>query len=30
MPRAVVEAKLADEVLELQDLPAAIAQEVGA
>jgi len=30
MPRAVVEAKLADEVLELQDLPAAIAQEAGA
>jgi two-component system chemotaxis response regulator CheB len=30
MPRAVVEANLADDVLELQDLPAAIAQEAGA
>jgi two-component system chemotaxis response regulator CheB len=30
MPRAVVEADLADEVLELPDLPAAIAAEAGA
>jgi two-component system, chemotaxis family, protein-glutamate methylesterase/glutaminase len=30
MPRAVAEAKLADDVLELQDLPAAIAVEAGA
>lgn len=30
MPRAVVEAKLADDVLELQDLPGAIAAEAGA
>jgi chemotaxis response regulator CheB len=30
MPRAVVEADLADDVLELPDLPAAIAAEAGA
>jgi hypothetical protein len=30
MPRAIAEAGLADQVLDLRDLPAAIAQEAGA